>query len=73
MSNPSPFATYCCAVKQFPSFSHYKHYGVRLVRLGAHKERKAKRTTKILSSVVSYEKEFLACLILKIVVSDKNR
>ena len=29
--------------------------------------------TKILSSVVSEEKEFLACLILKIVVSDKSR
>ena len=39
----------------------------------AHTARFLSLATKILSSVVSEEKEFLAGLILKIVVSDKSR
>ena len=39
----------------------------------AHTARFLSVSTKTLSSVVSDEKTFLACLILKIVVSDKNR
>ena len=38
----------------------------------AHIARLLSLATKILSSVVSDEEEFLACLILKIVVSDKR-
>ena len=38
----------------------------------AHTARILSLATEIRSSVVSEEKEFLACLILKIVISDKN-
>ena len=65
MACPSAFSFH----EDYRPLSDVLRYSLSL----AHTARFLSLATKILSSVVSDEEEFLACLILKIVVSDKNR